>query len=74
MGENFVIMVCNDINDDTFDEMQKILDSYGAVSTGNQFGGGVVEYFFEVDPKKVKQLKNTLQKKIRNKNITYEIY
>ena len=37
MGENFVIMVCNDINDDTFDEMQKILDSYGAVSTWNQF-------------------------------------
>ena len=72
--ENFVITVRNSIDDITFNRLKFITDSFGALSTGNQFGGGVEEYFFAVDPQYLNTLKQTLLQQILNSNITYKIY
>ena len=72
--ENFVITVCNSTDPVPFNRLKPILDSFGARSTGNQFGGGVEEYFFSVDPQYLNMLKQTLIQQIPNSNITYEIY
>ena len=72
--ENFKITVCNSTDPVPFNRLKSILDSFGALSTGNQFGGGVEEYYFAVDPQYLNMLKQTLQRQIHNRNITYKIY
>jgi len=72
--ENFVITICTSIDPVPFDRLKSILDSFGAISTGNQFGGNVEEYFFAVNPEFLNMLKQTLLQQIPNNNITYEIY
>ena len=72
--ENFVITICNSIDDITFNRLKSITDLFGALSTGNQFGGNVEEYFFAVNPQYLNMLKQTLLQQIPNSNITYEIY
>lgn len=73
MGENFGITVEGNINDDIFNRMKEILDSLGAVSTGNQFGGNVSEYFFAVEPKYLIHTQKILRDQIRDENISFDI-
>jgi len=71
-SKNFVITVADTVEPEIFTHMKAILDSYGAVSTGNQCGeDNISEYYFGVDIKYLNVLQQTLLQQIRNNNITF---
>ena len=71
--ENFVITIPSTLVDTIVPRIKPTLNAYRAVSTGNQFGCGVAEYFFAVDPKRVNGLRRALINKVNNPQITFEL-
>lgn len=72
-AENFVITVPYTIDCTVLAHITSIMKAYGAVSTGNQFGGGVSEYFFAVAPHNLSALQKTLSQQIHHPQIIFSV-
>jgi len=71
--ENFVITAPDTIDCIMLSRIEMIMKSYTSVSTGNQLGKGIIEYFFAVDSAYLVPLQQTLSQQIQNPKITYSI-
>lgn len=85
MSENASLVIPEDVekllaktsfrDDDGFSSyLGKLFGEFEVVSTGNQYGGGSIEYFFCVDPERLPQLKEKLESRMKEEGLEEHIY
>lgn len=73
MSANFIIIVQGGIDEITYNRMQMILDSLGAIKTSTKCKHKITKHYYHIKCKYLDHAHKILIDQIHHKNITFEI-